>query len=165
MTTSRPSDAAAAGLQELPRGYHIALSRIIVLSVLSYGLYWLYWMYRTWRQYRDHTGEEAYPVCHALTQFVPIYGLFRLHHHATAYRTLMEERGMATSIKMAPIIILAALGGVIAAINISPRSGHHRPEPPGLALTLGRVGMGWGRLCGRRDVLDPVQRQPLLGGV
>ena len=135
-TTRQSAPAPAPEFQELPRGYHIALSRIIVLSVLSYGLYWLYWMYRTWRQYRDHTGEEAYPVCHALTQFVPVYGLFRLHAHATAYKTLMENRGMPTTIRTVPIIILALLGGIVAAINISPGVAITGLSHPGLALTL-----------------------------
>ena len=152
-TTSRqPDPAPASDFQELPRGYHIALSRIIILSVLSYGIYWLYWMYRTWRQYRDHTGEEAYPVCHALTQFVPIYGLFRLHRHANAYRTLMENRGMASNIKMVPIIILALLGGIVAVINISPGVAITGLSHPGLALTLdvsAWVGVGFavGVMC------------------
>ena len=138
MTTDsrQPNSAPAAGFQELPRGYHISLARIVILSALSYGIYWLYWMYRTWRQYRDHTGHEAYPVWHALTLLVPVYGLFRLHHHARAYRTLMEEREMRSSIETTPIIILAALAGVVAAINLSPGLAFTGLSHLGLALAV-----------------------------
>lgn len=58
---------------DLARGAYISMTRIILLVIASYGVYPIYWMYRTWKQYRDHTGAEAYPVWHALTQLVPNY--------------------------------------------------------------------------------------------
>lgn len=57
-------------LRVLP--YYVSSTRVLFMSVLSYGLYLVYWFYRTWEQYRNHTGTEAYPIWHALTLFVPI---------------------------------------------------------------------------------------------
>ena len=85
-------------------GLHIALPRIILLTILSYGLYALYWTYITWKQYRDHTGETAYPVWHALAQFVPIYGWFRFYAHVMAYKNLMENQGTQNSLRPVPIM-------------------------------------------------------------
>ena len=80
------------------------------MSVLSYGLYLFYWLYLTWKHYRDHARDEAYPVWHALTLFVPIYGLFRTHAHARVFKELMTGRGMATTI---------APGWAVGAVMIS----------------------------------------------
>ena len=78
--------------------YHLSPTRILAMVVLSYGLYFLYWLYLTWKQYRDHTEQEAYPVWHALTLFVPIYGLFRTHAHIRTYKELMLRDGVANSL-------------------------------------------------------------------
>jgi len=73
--------ATAVGLR-----YELSPQRILFMTIASYGLYlfyWYYvtWYYVTWKQYRDSTGANAYPVWHALTLLVPIYGLFRTHAH------------------------------------------------------------------------------------
>ena len=97
-TTAGDETAIETGMpRELP--YHLSLNRILLMSVLSYGLYLLYWFYLTWKQYRDHTGTDAYPVWHALTLFVPIYGLFRTHAHARTYRSLLWDAGLSSSIR------------------------------------------------------------------
>ena len=90
--------------------YHISPQRVILMTILSYGLYLFYWFYLTWKQYRDHTGEKAYPVWHALTLLVPIYGLFRTHAHMSSFRELMVQANMSCSINagLAVLVIIAA---------------------------------------------------------
>ena len=88
--------------------YSVPQSRVLVFTVLSFGLYLFYWMYLTWRQYRDNVrnaqspgrepGPTLYPVWHALTLLVPIYGLYRTHAHMTALRNMMNTRGLTSSI-------------------------------------------------------------------
>ena len=84
---------AAQGLLNI-----LSPQRILFMTIVSYGLYLFYWFYITWKQYRDTTRERAYPVWHALTLFVPIYGLFRTHAHMRTYRDMMRGRGLATTI-------------------------------------------------------------------
>lgn len=82
--------------------------RVLFLSVVSFGLYLFYWMFLTWKQYRDYVPQPQqpeqesvashYPVWHALTLLVPLYGLYRTHAHMAAFRDVMASRGMASSI-------------------------------------------------------------------
>ena len=106
---ARQSDDTVGGMAvrtAAPYGNHISAPRIFVLSVVSFGLYLFYWLYRTWEQYRQHTGANVYPVWHALAMLVPVYGWFRFYAHCKAYRDLMEERGVAHNLRMAPILVI-----------------------------------------------------------
>ena len=120
--------------RELP--YYLSLNRVLLMTVLSGGLYLFYWFYLTWKQYRDYTGDEAYPVWHALTLLVPIYNLFRTHAHARTYRALMWEYELPCSIRPGWAWVLGLIA--ILASNLSWRgyiSQSVGPEP----LTLGAV--------------------------
>jgi hypothetical protein len=103
--------AAATGLRT-----QITPRRILFMTVASYGFYLIYWFYVTWKQYRDHTGDEAYPIWHALTLFVPIYNLFRTYAHMRTYRNLMSGEGLGTTISpgwaVAAVMISGAIDGV-----------------------------------------------------
>ena len=81
-----------------PLRYWISPTRVVVMSVLSWGLYLFYWFYLTWKQYRDHTREEAYPVWHALTLLVPIYGYFRMHAHVRTFDELMHSASISSTL-------------------------------------------------------------------
>ena len=106
----RPAPARADAANP---AYYISPNRIILLTALSTGLYAFYWMYLTWRQYRDHTGATAYPVCHALTLLAPVYQFFRLHAHIRAYRELMDEWGVPSTLNP-----LLSLGLAVAAVAL-----------------------------------------------
>lgn len=110
--TPQPRPAAARAAADNP-AYYIAPNRVILLTVLSTGLYAFYWMYLTWRQYRDHTGATAYPVCHALTLLAPVYQFFRLHAHIRAYRELMDEWGVPSTLN--PIL---SIGLAVTAVAL-----------------------------------------------
>ena len=102
-------------------GYPISLNRILILTIVSFGFYLIYWFYLTWRDYRDHTGSEAYPIWHALTLFVPIYGLFRIHAHMRSYNELMRKSGLHSGISIGWVVTVALVAGVFdnAALNLS----------------------------------------------
>lgn len=103
------------------------------MSVLSWSLYLVYWLYITWKHYRDYTGEEVFPVWHALTQLVPIYGLFRVHAHARSFKELMTSANVETTI---------SAGGVVFAVVIFDVLGWQETRlgfgeiTEGVALTL-----------------------------
>ena len=86
--------------------YYIPGQRIVVMMALSSGLYFFYWLYITWKQYQEHTGEEVYPVWHALTRLVPVYGLFRIYAHMRAFRELMDTANVPSSILPGPIVFI-----------------------------------------------------------
>ena len=81
-----------------PLLYRLSTRRVILMSFLSWGLYLVYWSYLTWQQYRDHTKSEAYPVWHALSLAVPIYGYFRMHAHVRSFKELMTSAGLTNTL-------------------------------------------------------------------
>ena len=110
----RPAPAGAAN-----PAYYIAPNRVILLTALSTGLYLFYWMYLTWRHYRDYSGENAYPICHALTLLAPVYQVFRLHAHFRVYRELMDEWGVPSTLN--PALAAALLVAAIALYVVAER--------------------------------------------
>ena len=111
----RPAPAGAAN-----PAYYIAPNRVILLTVLSTGLYLFYWMYLTWRHYREHSGENAYPICHALTLLAPVYQIFRLHAHFRVYRELMDEWGVPSTLNpaLAAALLVAAIALYVVAVRL-----------------------------------------------
>ena len=97
--------------------YHISPRRVILMTILSYGLYLFYWFYLTWKEYRDHTGAEAYPVWHALTLLVPIYGLFRTHAHMRSLRKLMVQANISCSIRPGLAVLVIIVSSVLESIS------------------------------------------------
>ena len=109
--------------------YYIPPSRILLLSVLSASLYAFYWFYVTWKHYRDHTGDDMnFPVWHALTQLVPIYNLFRVHHHVRVYEHLMQGVGLRFTIAAGTAFVLMAISlatGVISIVMVYSEVNEH----------------------------------------
>ena len=133
---------------DLARGTYISMTRIILLVIASYGVYPIYWMYRTWKQYRDHTGAEAYPVWHALTQLVPIYTFFRFHAHGRVIKELMHERGISDNLVLDVLVTLwiiaavleyAAYGSWLDWLSWIVEDG----DEPGLSSLLWAEAIGW----------------------
>lgn len=94
--------------------YTISIKRLVLMTSLSGGLYFFYWFYLTWRQFRDHTGEKAYPVWHAMTQSVPVYGLFRVHAHMRCYSELIRSRGLRSTINPMLAVTVIILVNVLS---------------------------------------------------
>lgn len=97
--------------------YYLSPTRILLMSVLSYGLYLLYWFYLTWKQYRDHTRAEAFPVWHALTLVVPFYNLFRTHAHMRTYKELMDHAGVPGTINPGWAVGMVAISWLLGIIS------------------------------------------------
>ncbi len=97
--------------------YQISLPRVLFMTVLSYGLYIFYWFYLTWKQYRDHTRTEVYPVWHALTLIVPIYGLFQIYHHMNSFKVLMLFAGLPNTIGPVMAVVLVIISSVLSGLS------------------------------------------------
>lgn len=151
MTAGQPAahsdDDQPAG--DLAGGAYISITRVILLTIASYGIYPIYWLYRTWKQYRDHTGDETYPVWHALTQLVPIYQFFRLHAHGRTIKELMEARGIPCSLRLWMLVALWVVYEVSQQIAYGDwferieRVAGTGDEPDLLSLLWSEV-IGWG---------------------
>jgi RNA polymerase subunit RPABC4/transcription elongation factor Spt4 len=95
----------------------LSVTRIVLLSAVTYGLYFFYWLYLTWKQLQGETREVHYPVWHALTLFVPIYGLFRLHKHMGIVQALALRAGVNTSLTPGLAVVLIALTWVLGFVS------------------------------------------------
>ena len=150
VAAARESAVAAAMPLELP--YYISLKRIILMTALSFGFFYLcYWSYLTWKHYRDHTGNEAYPVWHALTFTLPIYSWFRAHTHARIYRDLMQVAGVPGSIKawlvvvliiISPIMFLQVATCIALIWHIQSNINRYWNSLPNVQVTSAPVGVG-----------------------
>ena len=87
----------------------LSSTRLIVLSVISLGIYYYYWGYITWKQLQSETQEVHYPVWHALSLIVPVYGLFRIHKHVSVIRGLAAKSELETSLSPDLTFVLMAL--------------------------------------------------------
>ena len=103
--------------------YRLSLNRVLFMTVLTYGLYLFYWFYVTWKQYRDYTRSDVFPVWHALTLLVPIYGLFRTHAHMRSFKELMLDAGLATTISAGWAVVLVMVSGTLDGISLELAGG------------------------------------------
>jgi hypothetical protein len=74
--------------------------------VISGGLYYFWWMYRSWDLLQDETGEQHFPVWHALTQLVPVYSLYRLFDHVSIIHLLRSNLGTPTTFNPSLIVTI-----------------------------------------------------------
>lgn len=135
---------------DLAGGAYISPTRIILLSIVSMGLYWLYWMYRTWKQYGDHTGAEAYPVWHALTQLVPVYGFFRFHAHVRVFKNLMQQRSVPDTLNLdalVVIVVITTVANVVAGGLSGSSSVSLATRLIAFVIQLAAIAVGIGVLC------------------
>ena len=91
----------------------LSSARLIILSALSLGLYFYYWTYLTWKHLQSETEEVHYPVWHALSLLVPIYGLFRIHKHTSVIRDLAAKSGIETSLNPDLVFVLMLLNTLL----------------------------------------------------
>ena len=97
----------------------ISMTRIVALSAVTFsGMYFYYWLYLTWKQLQGETRDVHYPVWHALTMFVPVYGLFRLHRHMGVIQALALGAGVTTSFAPSLAVVLIVLTWVLGLVSM-----------------------------------------------
>ncbi len=87
----------------------LSSTRLIFLSVISLGVYYYYWGYITWKHLQSETEDVHYPVWHALSLIVPVYGIFRIHKHVSVIRDLAAKSELETSLSPDLAFVLMAL--------------------------------------------------------
>ena len=98
----------------IDNGLRMSTTRIVLLTILTSGIYFFYWLYVTWKQLQNQTKDIHFPIWHALSMLVPIYGLFRFHRHVAVIRTLAVNSNVATSLSPTQIVTLFVLNLLIA---------------------------------------------------
>ena len=91
----------------------LSIRRIIAFGIVSLGLYLLYWAFFTWDQLKRETGGNFSPPWHALSLLVPIYNLFRMHHHVRVIKELCESGGVQTNLSPPLVIAMLLLSGIL----------------------------------------------------
>ena len=107
-----------------PESYALRLSiaRIIILSIVTSGLYVFYWLYLTWKHLQSETGDVHYPVWHALTFLVPVYGLFRIHKHVAVIQAVSQRAGVEALLSPALAVTMLALYWLMAMLSANSAS-------------------------------------------
>src|SRR5206468_4575766 len=83
------------------------------LAVLTFGIYPVVWLGATWSEMKRELGESRMdPWGHALSQLVPIYGLFRVHAHYRKLNEMLERWDDRTRVHPGPVV-----GGWILAFS------------------------------------------------
>lgn len=153
-------DPMMGGESSGPAPLYISPNRIVFMSLLSFGLYNFYWLYKTWRHYRDHTGERVYPIWHALTLMIPIYGSFRAHSHFRTYGELADRAGLdiritpglAFAVVLAGWFFFIAIGSVASpelVEVVDPATGEQAVDPETGAAQF--------------DVIEPTRSELITG--
>lgn len=100
-----------------------------MLSVLSLGAYIPIWFGLTWAELRRETDDASMsPFAHALSIFVPIYGIWQAHRHFTAVDAIVRKADPARGVDP----FSAAIGTGIWWLTFT----HYSTEPMFLALDL-----------------------------
>ena len=105
---SEPQGAVTGG-----NALRLSVTRLVVLSVVTSGVYVFYWLYLTWKQLQSETNDVHYPVWHALTLLVPVYGLFRLYKHVRVVQELAMRAGVEVSLTPVMAVVLVVLNGLL----------------------------------------------------
>ncbi len=98
-------------------------TRIVCLTIITFGAYILYWLYLTWKQMDGETNNNHYPVWHSLTFLVPIYGLFRLYNHLQTIRILADKEEIETQFSPVLSLLLIILNFTLAVTSYGVTSG------------------------------------------
>jgi hypothetical protein len=85
-----------------------------ILVVLTFDLYTLWWFGRTWARIKREDGDQGKrPVWHALSMFVPIYGLFQFYGHMRTIRDLSRQpTGISPGAMTVAWIVVSGLSAV-----------------------------------------------------
>ena len=100
-----------------------------MLTLLSLGIYLPLWLGFTWAELRRETGDrQMQPLGHALSVFVPGYGLWQIFRHFALIGSGLEKVGAKT--KVDPLT--ATIGVALWSLTFL----HYSTEPLFVALDM-----------------------------
>ncbi|MFH0822327.1 MAG: hypothetical protein V2B18_06210 [Pseudomonadota bacterium] len=84
-----PGPPAAAKPPAVPLFLHIPISRLVLMSIISFGVYEIYWMYRNWRYVKERTNPDIHPLLRALLGIFTSPSLLRRIHEDKEARLIL----------------------------------------------------------------------------
>lgn len=93
------SEVADPAVASAPEYFTVGTTKLILMSICTFGIYELWWFYKNWRVIRDRTGESIMPFWRAV--FAPLWG-FSFVGYVSATR---EALGLS---KVSPVALGAA---------------------------------------------------------
>jgi hypothetical protein len=64
-------------LHQGPQFFAVSKSKLIIMSVCTFGFYKIYWFYKNWSLVKERTGNDIQPVWRAIFTIFFVYQLFR----------------------------------------------------------------------------------------
>ena len=121
------TDAATPGEAQRQRPSWL----VALLTLFTFGLYLVFWFGASWSEIkRERHDPSMRPFWHALTLFVPVYGLYRMHAHFQVLNALRFGRSMREIISPGMAVLFLIVFDVISSAST-------RPQPSGGAkMTL-----------------------------
>jgi hypothetical protein len=102
----------------------LAIRKMAVLFLTTFGLYFFYWHFRTLKAIREHTGEPRRPLGRTLLLFIPVVNLFAFRRMLEQdYERMRERVGGQRFIRNSWVTVLewAVLYSPIALLALTPR--------------------------------------------
>ena len=73
--TPAPAPAPVQGIGDFP-AHSVSTTKLVALSLVTFGLYEILWFYRNWKLMRDRQGEAVSPFWRAVFSPLTAYSLF-----------------------------------------------------------------------------------------
>ena len=102
-------EASSSSREGIPY-FTVSITKLAVLSVMTFGLYEFYWMYKQWKAIRDHDGAYLSPFWRA---FFSLFFVHKLFDDIRRRSYLADLQGNIPAGFMAVIYIVCALLGRI----------------------------------------------------
>jgi hypothetical protein len=76
---SKTANKLASGVvntSNVPKYFTVSTTRLVTLTLITFGYYLIYWFYKNWKAVQEATGEKAHPVLSAIFAPLTSYELF-----------------------------------------------------------------------------------------
>lgn len=83
---------AASG--EMRYSHAQPITKLVLLSILTFGLYQFYWFYRNWKTIKAQTGVPLSPGWRTVGLFVPIVSIFMVNDQFKLIHTVASASGL-----------------------------------------------------------------------
>jgi hypothetical protein len=106
LAPSSPAVATGTG----PLFLHIPVSRLILLSIVSFGLYEAYWIYRNWRYVKEKDGLKIRPFWRGVLGVFFCHSLLRRMHADVEARVVQEPSFNAGALATGWVVLAIVAG-------------------------------------------------------
>lgn len=92
------------------------ISRLVILTVLTFGLYEIYWFYRNWKHLKDYHKLDINPVLRTIGLFVPVLGLVLIYDQLKDIKYYSQAAGIEESFSPGMILLLIIIFNIFSSL-------------------------------------------------